>query len=222
MNNRGGGQGRGGTQRGGHGGGTGRGDGGRGGRGTGAGRGNGGRGGRGRGNGGGGGPGGARGRGGAPQLFAAGVPPRIDSRLESADAAVAANLAAAPYDPRRPLRPGFGTLGTATMLRSNFFVVRMPRTPFFEYSFCIEPTVLTMHKRRLLRLLERTDAFAPHVPYVAYDRGARMIAARELPQPLAVPVQYFEDGTRGPHANLRTYTVIITLICEVDFSDLQK
>jgi eukaryotic translation initiation factor 2C len=94
--------------------------------------------------------GGGRGRGGPPQIFAAGTPPRPDERLVASAAAVAANLkAAVPYNPRHPLRPSFGTLGTEVILRANFFPIKMPKGPIYEYSVEIEPKAMNKMKGRL-------------------------------------------------------------------------
>jgi eukaryotic translation initiation factor 2C len=185
-------------------------------------RGGGGGGGRGGGRGGGG-PGGFYGRGGPPQIFAAGVPPRPDDRLSSLGNAVQANLKnQGKYNPRHPLRPGFGTLGQEVILRANFFPVTVPKGPIYEYTVEIEPKVINKLKPRMFQLLEQSPTFKSHVPYIAHDRGARMVAARELPQPLNVQIVFFEDGMSPTAADNKTYSVTITANGQIETSGLQR
>jgi eukaryotic translation initiation factor 2C len=166
--------------------------------------------------------GGGRGRGGPPQIFSAGVPPRPDARLASSEEAVKKNLKAAPYNPRNPLRPGYGTLGTEVILRANFFPITLPKGPIYEYTVEMEPKPLNKMKARLFQLLEKDPGFAPHVGYIAHDRGARLVAAKQLPQPLSVQVQFIEEGFTAPHPDAKTYTITIKANGELETSELQK
>jgi eukaryotic translation initiation factor 2C len=142
--------------------------------------------------------------------------------LATAPAAAAANLAAGPYNPRHPLRPGYGTLGTEVILRANFFPVTIPKGPIFEYTVGIEPALPNKLKGRLFQLLEQSTAFKPHVNYIAHDRGARLVAAKKLPQPLDVRITFIEDGMSAPAPNAREYTVSIVANGELETSGLQK
>jgi eukaryotic translation initiation factor 2C len=150
------------------------------------------------------------------------VPPRVDPRLASAPAAAAANLYAGPYNPRHPLRPGYGALGTEVILRANLFPVTIPKGPIFEYAVGIEPAIPNMLKARLFQLLEQSVAFQPHVNYIAHDRGARLVASKKLPQPLDVRITFIEEGMAVVNPNAREYTVSIVAISELETSGLQK
>jgi eukaryotic translation initiation factor 2C len=166
--------------------------------------------------------GGGRRRGGPPAIFASGVPPRVDPRLAASKSAVKANLQVTPYDPSHPLRPGYGTLGTEVILRANFFPVTIPNRPIYEYKVKFSPAPPSKLKGRCYELLEQSAVFRPHVDYIAHDRGARLVAAKPLPQPLAVPIKFIEDGMTAPLPNAKIYTMSIIANGELDTSGLQK
>ncbi|KAJ6524443.1 argonaute-like protein [Mycena vulgaris] len=163
-------------------------------------------------------------RGGGPIIFAENVPATIPPRLSntSHDQLIRSFKTLNP-DPARPLRPGYGTLGRAITLRANFFPVRVPAGPIFDYTVEITPkTDINRLKARIFFLLEQSAACQPHLGYIAHDRSQRLVSARKLPQPLDISVPFYEDGETGPRAGATIYTVSIKLDKELDTESLTK
>lgn len=122
-----------------------------------------------------------------------------------------------------PLRPGWGTTGTAIKLRSNYFAVKLPKGPLYEYDVKITPAAAARRmNRRIFALLEQTPGFAPYRGAVAHDSSAKLIAAKKLPQPLALTVPYFDEDESGPQPGGKTYTVEITFIQDLDVTALSR
>ncbi|EGO01021.1 hypothetical protein SERLA73DRAFT_167206 [Serpula lacrymans var. lacrymans S7.3] len=174
-----------------------------------------------------------RGRGGPREyggVFAQNVPANIDQRIadKSDDALVASfkqlSVGDGPTD--LPLRPGFGTVGTQVKLRSNFFPVRVPKGPLFEYDVSIAPaagTAARRVKRRIFQLAEQTPdwASAGMRGTVAHDNSAKLIAANSLPQPLAIRVPYYDEDESGPpETGGKEYTLTIKFIQEIETRSL--
>lgn len=180
-------------------------------------------GGRGQGFGGQGGRGGGRG-GGPPAIFAGNVPAQIPARLSGPDLQNLINsFKSVTIRPDRPLRPGWGTAGNAITLRANFFPVRVPQGPIYDYVVQMSPsTDINRIKARLFDLMERNPSFQPHVPYTAHDRSQRMVSGRPLPQPLDIQVPYYEDDDIGPGPNPKTYIISIKFDRELDPRQLNK
>ncbi|THH27194.1 hypothetical protein EUX98_g6995 [Antrodiella citrinella] len=147
--------------------------------------------------------GGGRGRGGGPPraqggVFAAGVPATIDARLTdtSQDQIVASLRSLKLQDTDLPIRPDFGTVGKAIKLRTNFFPVKVPKGPLYEYEVTITPaTTVKRLRRRIFQLAENTTdwANAGMTRTVAHDHASKLIAARSLPQPLEIKVPFTEE-----------------------------
>ncbi|GJE86301.1 argonaute-like protein [Phanerochaete sordida] len=100
-----------------------------------------------------------------------------------------------------PLRPGFGTAGTAIKLRTNFFPVKVPKGPLFEYDVKITPEVAVKRvKRRIFQLAEQTPGWASNglKGCVAHDHAAKLIAAKALPQPLEIVVPFSDEEAEIP------------------------
>ncbi|KAL1731954.1 ribonuclease H-like domain-containing protein [Schizophyllum commune] len=224
--------GRGGPPRGGGGGGGGGGRGGGGGGGYRGGGGGGGGGGRGRGDGRGGGPprggGGFRGGGRAAPVIPfevynpgpAVIPPRLSDAAHNALISTHKSL---PTDPRRPLRPGYGTLGAPVTLRSNFFAVKLPKGPFYEYEMSVAPQQnINKLKFRIIELMEQQPVMQPYRSYIAHDRSTRLISARKLPEPLTVTFPFIEEGDTQPRSNATTYTVSIKYKQTIDMTGMAK
>ncbi|KAI0080425.1 argonaute-like protein [Panus rudis PR-1116 ss-1] len=151
--------------------------------------------------------GGGRGRGGPPReqggVFAAGQPANIDSRLanNSEDTLVASLRSLTIRDTDLPTRPGYGTIGRPVKLRTNFFPVKVPKGPLFEYDVTITPSVnLRRVRTRIFHLAEQTDEWgqAGMTNAVAHDYASKLIAARKLPQPLEIRVPFTETDTAPP------------------------
>lgn len=120
-----------------------------------------------------------------------------------------------------PLRPGWGSSGTAVKLRSNFFAVRVPKGPLFEYDIKITPVATVRRlKRRIFELLEMDPAWAPYKVGVAHDYSAKLIACRPLPQPLRFEIAYYDDDEEGPRENARTFNLEFTFTQNIDLSSL--
>jgi eukaryotic translation initiation factor 2C len=98
----------------------------------------------------------------------------------------------------------------------------MPKGPIYEYSVEIEPKTMNKMKGRLFQLLEQHPTFAPHVEYIAHDRGARLVAAKKLPQPLVIPIKFSEEGFPAPLPDAKTYTMTIKENGELEMATLQK
>ena len=72
---------------------------------------------------------------------AGGSPANVDARLanNSEDQLIASLSSLTLTDTDLPLRPGFGTEGKVIKLRTNFFPVRVPKGPLYEYDVKITP-----------------------------------------------------------------------------------
>jgi eukaryotic translation initiation factor 2C len=122
-----------------------------------------------------------------------------------------------------PLRPGFGTLGKPITLRANFFPVRIPKGPIYDYNVEITPkTEINRLKTRIFELLELSPLCAPHMAYIAHDRSERLVSARELPQPLDIQVPFYEEGQSGPRPDAKVYNISIKLTREIDGDNLTQ
>ena len=163
-------------------------------------------------------------RGGAPGDLIFRGPTSVDQRLATLDQLVSSfkNLT---FKPERPHRPGYGTLGREITLRANFFGVTLPKGPIYDYHVEITPsTDIKRIRARLFSLLEESNqqGWREFVPFIAHDRSERLVAAKQLPQPLDVQVQYYEEGEAGPNATSKTYTFAITLTTVLDVAKLRK
>jgi eukaryotic translation initiation factor 2C len=174
---------------------------------------------------GGGGGGGGRGRGvGGPVIFAENVPAQVPPRLSVPNLEkLITGFKSLSVKPDRPLRPGYGTVGTPITLRTNFFAVKIPQGPIYDYTVEISPsTDFNKLKARIFQLLELSPAGRSHLPYIAHDSSQRLISARKLPQPLIIPIKYYEDHLDGPSSNGKIYTVSITFQRELDPRQLTR
>ncbi|KAI0773186.1 Piwi-domain-containing protein [Trametes elegans] len=123
-----------------------------------------------------------------------------------------------------PLRPGWGKLGRASQLRTNFFAVRAPKDAVvYEYEIAFSPSAQAKGDRRgrILELVERSPAMANLKQYIAHDRSQRLVSARQLPQPLSVPIQYLEED-QDNNPNPLKFTVDIKFQRELRMSTLNE
>lgn len=174
---------------------------------------------------GGGGGGGGRGRGfGGPVIFAENVPAQVPARLSAANLQqLITGFKSLSAKPERPLRPGYGNVGTPIKLRANFFAVKVPQGPIYDYTVEISPsTDFNKLKARIFQLLELSPVGQNHLPHIAHDRSQRLISARKLPQPLSIPIKYFDDHQDGPSSDAKIYTVSITFQRELDPRQLTR
>ena len=170
--------------------------------------------------------GGSRGRGApsGPIIYQENIPAHIPSQLDPAALRrLVDNFKTIKISTTRPLRPGFGTAGAPVKLRTNFFAVKVLKTPIYDYVVTIEPnTDLKRLKTRIFQLLEQSPALQAHRTYIAHDYSQRLVSGRQLPQPLQVPLPFYEDNEKKPGPNAKVYTVSITLDRQLDPSELDK
>lgn len=171
--------------------------------------------------------GGFRGRGGGPEgplIFRENVPANIPSQLEPEALNQLVNkFKSVNVKPERPLRPGYGTVGTPIKLRTNFFVVKLPKAPVYDYVVDISPqTDITRLKTRIFQLLEMSNAIKPHLSYIAHDRSQRLVSSKKLPQPLDITVPFYDDHETAARPNSKTYQVSIKFERELQPSGLTK
>ncbi|KAL0948344.1 hypothetical protein HGRIS_010930 [Hohenbuehelia grisea] len=174
----------------------------------------------------GGGGGGGGGRGGGPPgpvIFNAHAPPRIERDLIADQDAAVQRFSSLPRAFERPLRPGYGTLGQQVAVRANFFAIKLPKSPIFDYTVEIKPKEDNAAlRKRIFQLVEQHAAVRPHLGYVAHDYSARLVAGRALPQPLELQLTFLEDGEKKPGPKAKTYTISIKFIRELKAEDLKK
>ncbi|KAG6865176.1 hypothetical protein C0991_004724, partial [Blastosporella zonata] len=170
------------------------------------------------------------GRGGGPReqggVFAPG-PVDIDARLsdnsELALVASFANIKLGGDD--LPLRPDFGTKGRPVKLRANFFPVKIPKRPLYEYEVTISPaakTTMRRVRRRIFQLAEQSRDWARKglQGNVAHDHASKLISAKKLDQPLTIKVPYFDEDEDGPKAGGPQYVLTIEFSRDIDTQGL--
>ncbi|KDR77135.1 hypothetical protein GALMADRAFT_66053 [Galerina marginata CBS 339.88] len=172
------------------------------------------------------------GRGGGPReqggVFQPG-PANIDSRLtdNSEETIITSMKALTVKSNELPLRPGFGTVGRPIKLRANFFPVKVPKGPLFEYDVSMSPvagTAIRRVKRRIFQLAEQSPDWATQGlrGFVAHDHSSKLISAKQLPQPLSIRVPFYDEDEEGPKPNGKEYTLTIEFVQNIDTSGLLK
>ncbi|KAG1779924.1 Piwi domain-containing protein [Suillus placidus] len=163
-------------------------------------------------------------RGGVPGDLIFRGPASVDQRLATLDQLVS-SFNKLTFNPERPHRPGFGTLGRPITLRANFFPVKLPKGPLYDYHVEITPsTDIKRIRARLFELLVQSDQedWKQFVPFIVHDSSQKLVSAKRLPQPLDVQVQYYEEGEAGPNARSKTYTFAIIHTIDLDVAQLTK
>jgi len=169
--------------------------------------------------------GGGRGGGGSDTgIFAENVQLQVPPRLSGSELQkLIDGFKSIKIKPERPLRPGYGTVGTPITLRANFFAMKVPQGPIFDYVVEITPkTDINRLKIRIFELLELSPSCQPYLPHIAHDRSQRLVSAKKLPQPLDIAIPFYEDNQAGPAANATVYTVSIKFERELDSRQLTK
>ncbi|KAF8269712.1 Piwi domain-containing protein [Lactarius quietus] len=169
--------------------------------------------------------GGVAGASNASLIYKGDQPARVDARIDSANELIP-RLARLGVTKEHPPRPGYGTLGRVTTVRSNFFAMELTRDTFYEYVIDISPLSHsrkpTAHvKRRVLALFEKSDAALPYIHKIAHDGAQRLIAAERLPQPLEGVVKYSDDDNSVPE-DAESYTVSVQFSRELATAPLKK
>ncbi|KAK7467442.1 hypothetical protein VKT23_004496 [Stygiomarasmius scandens] len=156
-------------------------------------------------------------------------PTTIDKRLTDGtqDTLVASfnRLSLQPQD--LPLRPGFGREGTPVSLRANFFPVKVPKGPLYEYDVQVSPvagTAIRRVKRRIFQLAEQTSDWTSKGlrGLVAHDHSSKLIAAKKLQQPLSIRIAYFDEDEQGPSPRSKEYTLTFRYIQDIDTSAITQ
>ncbi|KAF7986868.1 hypothetical protein HWV62_12604 [Athelia sp. TMB] len=160
----------------------------------------------------------------APLIFAENRPAQIDARLADPGLnRLVASFKDLAVKNDKVLRPGFGTLGKAITLRANFFAVRVPKGPIYEYRVAMNPKADVKNIRaRLFDLLENSAQCAPHMGYIAHDRSERLVSKKELPQPLDITIPFYDEGLSGPQPGGSVYTVSIEYSGTLDPDELNR
>lgn len=178
-------------------------------------------------------------RGGAPTgpiIFKESIPARVPDRLSDPKLSslissfnslrVSGNkvFSTSTQGPERPLRPGFGTLGTNITLRANFFALRISKNIPYYYDYAVSITGPKSEKDgikiRIFELLERHPSFRAYENHIAHDKSQRLVSAKLLPQPLSIKIAYFDEHQPGPSTDANHYTVEIKLVQTLATADL--
>ncbi len=118
--------------------------------------------------------------------------------------------------------------GKSIKLRTNFFPIRVPKGPLYEYDISISPQqgiASRRIKRRIFQLAENTQDWASNglKDRVAHDSSAKLVAADVLPQPLTINVPYFEeDEESGVGREMREYILTVKYIQPIETDSLQQ
>ncbi|KAJ4490632.1 argonaute-like protein [Lentinula aciculospora] len=169
-----------------------------------------------------GGRGGGRGGSSGPVIFKGAA--QVDQRLtqKDNDVELVKSFKALQLKASRPVRAGYGTVGTPITVRANFFPVRLPKGPIYDYSVDISPkTDINRIKIRIFILLEQLAACKPFLPHIAHDRSMRLVSSKPLPQGLNFSVPFYEEGAL-PNSASTTYTVSVTFTRELDPSQITQ
>ena len=124
------------------------------------------------------------------------------------------------YSPFHFEGPGWGTQGQPGAVRANFFTIRLPKDPIYDYTVKITPDPNRWVKERIFHLLERDPKISPLARFIAHDKGERLVSARQLEQPLEVTINHTDEG--APPTSAKPYQVEITLKRILDPNELTK
>lgn len=118
-------------------------------------------------------------------------------------------------------------LGKSIKLRTNFFPLRVPKGPLYEYDVSISPQAVASRRvrRRIFQLAENTQDWVSNglKGRVAHDSSAKLVAADVLPQPLTVNVPYFEeDDDQSGERDMKEYILTINYIQPIETDGLQQ
>lgn len=105
-------------------------------------------------------------------------------------------------------------------MRANFFTIRLPKDPIYDYTVKITPSPGKSIKERIFQLLERHPKISPLARFIAHDKSERLVSARELEQPLEVTIDHTDEG--APAASGKPYQVELTLKHTLDPNQLTR
>jgi eukaryotic translation initiation factor 2C len=107
------------------------------------------------------------------------------------------------------------------MVRANFFTIRLPKNPIYDYKVKMTPNPTNRGvKERIFRLMEQHPKISPLARFIAHDKGERLVSARELEQPLEVTINHTDEG--APPSTARPYQVTLTLKDKLDPNQLDR
>lgn len=104
--------------------------------------------------------------------------------------------------------------------RANFFVVRLPKNPIYDYAVKFTPDPGRGIKERIFQLLEKHPKISPHMRFIAHDKSERIVSARKLDQPLELKINHYDEG--APPDSAKPYEIEITLTNTLDPEKLNK
>ena len=112
-------------------------------------------------------------------------------------------------------------------MRANFFPVKVPKGPLFEYDVALQPAASNKRlKRRIFQLAEETTEWrnAGMTGKVAHDHSAKLISCFKLPQPLEIKIAYTEEGeeTAEKKRAPKQYVMAIKFIQPIETQALIK
>lgn len=110
-------------------------------------------------------------------------------------------------------------------LRANFFPVKVPKGPFYEYDVAITPKARELPrriKRRIFQLAEKSPEWTSQglKDAVAHDHSSKLIAAKLLPQPLTMEILFYDEDETPPTTGGKRYTFEINFTQEIDTGNL--
>ena len=156
---------------------------------------------------------------------------QLDARLRdnSQDQVVQSlkQLRLEPTGPELPARPGYGTVGKQISMRANFFPVKVPKIPLYEYDVVITPKAKELAKRikkRIFELAEQTRDWTARglKGKVAHDSSAKLISSTQLEQPLAINILYYDEDEEPPKTGGKVYVMELKYIQAINTSDLMR
>ena len=200
--------------------------------------------------------GGGRGRGGGrgiegPLIYPPNQPVAVAPRLTdgSQDALINRFKEQGSKQVEMPTRPGWGTLGVPTHVRSNFFMLKLSKGPFYDYSVAITDVtpksvdnggkggkgrgkrsgddsatnIKAPIKKRIFELLEEDKLFERYQSFVVHDYSQRIVAAKELPQPLKLTIAFREEDEKEPDDKKKIlYEVSVDFLGEIELEPINR
>ena len=157
-------------------------------------------------------------------IFQETVPAQLPARLsDQSSKQLVAKFKDIKASPDKPTRPGYGTAGNPITIRANFFPVKVPQSPIYDYVVQITPsTNMNRIKTRLFDLLEDSPLVQPYLPFLAHGRSQRLVSVAELPQPLDIEIKFIEENETKPAPGANTYTLSISFERELDTCQLTR
>ena len=192
--------------------------------------------------------------GGPGRIFMGNVPAHVDDRLSTSDALIQSFKGEHynPEKPLRPGWGTKGR--PITLRANFFPITFPEGLSLYEYTIAVtpdklpypsppEPKASQVEKKdrgkkskrgdnklkseefaRILELLEETDAFKPHLSYVAHDKGKGRIltSTKLLPQPLEIQVPWCYEGETTHRSDTPVYTVKIVFNKPLTTTELER